>query len=289
MDEITSPAPRSAPQPPPTGSPEAPVGAPPRLHRRFDRTARLLGESAMEKLARAHVIVFGMGGVGSFAAEGLARSGVGRLTLVDFDQICVTNVNRQLHAMKGTLGRFKAEVMAERLQLVSPDARIDAVNAFYSAEEGEALLPADATYVVDCIDNVKAKLNLLARCVEKKLPVVSSMGAAGRLDPTAVRVSDLCETHSDHFAKDVRKYLKVKYGLDTSRPTGIAAVWSVEKARDPIALDWDADGFLCVCPHKDNALHTCDHRTVINGTASFVTSVFGMTAASVVVRRIAGA
>ncbi|MFN7135700.1 MAG: hypothetical protein ACK4N5_26745, partial [Myxococcales bacterium] len=143
------------------------------------------------------------------------------------------------------------------------------------------------TFVVDAIDNVKAKLNLLARCVERKLPVVSSMGAAGRLDPTAVRVSDLCDTHTDQFAKDVRKYLKVKYGIDTTSPTGIAAVWSVEKCADPVELAWDENGFLCVCPHKDNGKHTCDHRTQINGSVAFVTSVFGMTAASVVVRSIA--
>lgn len=260
--------------------------AAPRLHRRFDRTARLLGEAAMERLARAHVMVFGMGGVGSYAAEGLARSGVGRLTLVDFDRICITNVNRQLHALTGTLGKYKAEIMAERLALVNPEARIDAVNAFYNAETAEQLLPAGVSYVVDAIDNVKAKLHLLARCVAQKIPVVSSMGAAGRLDPTAVRVSDLSETHTDPFAKDVRKYLKVKYGIDTTRPTGLAAVWSVEKCRDPIELDWDAEGFLCVCPHKENDHHTCDHRTQINGTAGFVTSVFGMTAASVVVRQI---
>src|SRR5690606_12201471 len=156
----------------------------PRLHRRFDRTARLIGESAMERLARSHVVVFGMGGVGSYAAEALARSGVGRLTLVDHDKICVTNVNRQLHAMKGTLGKFKAEVMAERLRLINPDARIEPVNAFYEAATADEMLPESVDFVVDAIDNVKAKLHLLARCVERKIPVVSSMGAAGRLDPT---------------------------------------------------------------------------------------------------------
>ena len=127
----------------------------------------------MERRGRSHVVVFGMGGVGSYAAEALVRSGVGRLTLVDHDQICVTNVNRQLHAMKGTIGKFKSEVMAERLKLINPDARIEAINAFYEAASADELLPEGVDFVVDAIDNVKAKLNLLARCVEKKLPVVS--------------------------------------------------------------------------------------------------------------------
>ena len=115
------------------------------------------------------------------------------------------------------------------------------------------------------------------------------MGAAGRLDPTAIRVEDLCQTHMDPFAKDVRKLLKRKYGVDTERPTGITAVYSIETCRTPVPLTYDAktDGFLCVCPSRENDFHTCDHRTVVNGSAVFVTSVFGMAMAGVVVRRIA--
>lgn len=258
------------------------------LHRGFDRNARLLGVQAMERLARARVVVVGLGGVGSWAAEALARSGVGHLTLVDFDRICATNVNRQLHAMKGTIGKLKAQVVAERLRLINPEATVDAVSEFYSAESAERLVPSQGVrYVVDGIDNVKAKLHLLARCVHLEIPVVACMGAAGRLDPTAVRVSDLAETHTDQFAKDVRKYLRVKHGIDCARPTGIAAVWSVERCKDPIALPWDEGGPACLCPRGDNGLHTCDHRNQINGTAGFVTSVFGLVAASVVVRAIA--
>lgn len=242
----------------------------------------------MEQLARARVVVVGLGGVGSWAAEALARSGVGHLTLVDFDRVCATNANRQLHALKGTVGKLKAEVVAERLRLINPDAAVEAVAEFYSAETAERLVPAAGVhYVVDGIDNVKAKLHLLARCVSLKIPVVACMGAAGRLDPTAVRVSDLSETHTDQFAKDVRKYLRAKHGIDCTRPTGIAAVWSVERCRDPISLPWDEGGPACICPQGDNGLHTCDHRNQINGTAGFVTSVFGMVAASVVVRGIA--
>jgi tRNA A37 threonylcarbamoyladenosine dehydratase len=271
---------------------EEPASAPKafRLSRRFDRTARLVGDAAMERLARSRVVVFGLGGVGSFAVEGLIRSGVGALTLVDFDEVCVTNTNRQLHATASTVGKSKAELMAARSRQINPDASVVAVREFYRAELAEALLPAGAyDYVVDAIDNVKAKLHLLHRCVELKIPVVSSMGAAGRLDPTAIRVEDLCETHMDPFAKDIRKLLKRKYAMDVNRPTGITAVYSIEARREPIPLGYDAegDGFLCVCPHQANEFHTCDHRTQIDGSAAFVTSAFGMNMAGVVVRRLA--
>ena len=135
--------------------------------------------------------MFGVGGVGSFAAEALVRSGVGRLILVDYDRICVTNVNRQLHAMKGTLGKSKVEVMAERLRLINPDATIETRAEFYSAETSARLLVPEPDVVIDAIDNVAAKMHLIATCVRDKLRIVSAMGAAARLDPTAVRVADL--------------------------------------------------------------------------------------------------
>ena len=260
-----------------------------RLSRRWDRTGRLLGDEAMERLARARVIVFGLGGVGSYAVEGLVRSGIGQLTLVDFDEVCVTNLNRQLHATVRTVGKSKAELMAQRCREVNPDCRVEAVAAFYRAETSEQLLQPGWDFVVDAIDNVKAKLHLLNRCVQLGVPVVSSMGAAGRLDPTAIRVDDLSETIMDPFAKDVRKLLRRKYGVDTERRTGITAVYSVEPPRTPVSLTYDAatEGFLCVCPSRENDFHTCDHRTQVNGSVGFVTSVFGMNAAGVVVRRIA--
>lgn len=270
---------------------DAPIAKPFKLHRRFDRAGRLLGDEGMQRLARAKVIVFGLGGVGSYAVEGLVRSGVGELVLVDHDDVCVTNCNRQLHAMVSTVGKPKAELMAQRCRQINPDVKVTAVKEFYRAELAEQLLPAEGgfDYVVDAIDNVKAKLHLLYRCVSLGIPVVSSMGAAGRLDPTRIRVEDLCETHMDPFAKDIRKLLKRKYGIETDRPTGITAVYSIEPCRDPVPLNYDAahDGFLCVCV-RENEFHTCDHRTQINGSLAFVTSVFGMAAAGVVVRRIAG-
>lgn len=289
------PSPSSAPQAPvpdvqaPPPSPPDRAAKPFRLSRRFDRTGRLLGDPAMERLSRARVGVFGLGGVGSYAVEGLVRSGIGHLTLVDFDRVCVTNTNRQLHATATTVGKPKAELMAHRCKQIHPDVQVEAIEDFYREELAETMLTNRFDFVVDAIDNVKAKLHLLHRCLSLGIPVVSSMGAAGRLDPTQVRVADLCESQMDPFAKDIRKHLKRKYGIDTSRPTGITAVYSIEPRRDPIELGYDAttEGFLCVCPQADNEFHSCHKRNQIDGSVAFVTSVFGMNMAGVVVRRLA--
>src|SRR5437868_9279831 len=192
-------------------------------HRRFDRTARLIGDDGVARLARSTVTVIGVGGVGSFAAEALVRSGVGRVILVDYDRICVTNVNRQLHAMKGTLGKSKVEVMAERLRMVNPDATIETRAEFYSAETSTRLLVPEPDVVIDAIDNVAAKMHLIATCMRDRLRLVSAMGAAARLDPTAVRVAHLSETRVDPFARDLRRNLRRKYAIDCTRPVGVWA------------------------------------------------------------------
>lgn len=268
---------------PPAAS-EVSAPAPFRLHRRFDRAARLIGPEAIARLASRTVTIFGVGGVGSFAAEALARSGVGRLILVDFDRICVTNANRQLHAVKGTFGKSKTDVMAERLRAINPDAVIEARKEFYAARTSAQLLCPEPDLVVDAIDNMTAKLHLLATCVRDRLRVVSSMGAAARLDPTQVRVADLAQTRRDPFAREVRRNLRDKHGIDCTRPTGITAVFSEEPPLDPHPLAYDAAGFLCVCPGGDNGLHDCEHRNRVDGSMSFVPGAFGLTIASVAVR-----
>ena len=186
----------------------APVEKPFRLHRRLDRTGRLIGDEGMRRLQGARVLVVGLGGVGSYAVEGLVRSGVGHLTLVDFDVVCVTNSNRQLHATVSTVGKAKAELMAQRCKSINPDISLTTIVDFYREENSAQMFEQKYDYVVDAIDNIKAKLHLLNECVKRSIPVVSCMGAAGRLDPTYIRVDDLCETHMDPFAKDVRKLLK---------------------------------------------------------------------------------
>ena len=257
-------------------------------HRRFDRAARLLGDDGIAKLGAATVTVFGVGGVGSFAAEALVRSGVGRVILVDYDRICVTNVNRQLHAMKGTLGKPKAEVMAERLRLINPDAVIEARGEFYGAETSARLLVPEPDIVIDAIDNIAAKMHLIATCVREKLRCVSAMGAAARLDPTAVRVADLSETKVDPFARDLRRNLRRKHGIDCTRRVGVWAVYSEEAPLAPQSLEYDDGAFRCVCPGGMNGINDCEHKHRVEGSIAFVPSVFGMTMASVAVKLLAG-
>ena len=255
--------------------------------RRFDRTARLLGEEGMARLRAAKVVVIGLGGVGSFAAEALCRAGIGHLVLCDQDRVCVTNLNRQLPALASTIGRPKAEVMAARARDVDPHATVEAAAFPYGPETAEALVGKDVTHVVDCIDIIKAKLHLLARCVELQIPVVSSMGAGGRLDPTRVCIADLSETYNDLFAKDVRKLLRKRYGIRCDRDMGIPAVFSPEKARAALPTDQAAEGpFPCAC-HPQEEGRTCGTRRLVWGTASFVTGTLGLAAASVAIRRIA--
>lgn len=257
-------------------------------HRRFDRTARLLGDDGVARLARSAVTVFGVGGVGSAAAEALVRSGVGRVILVDYDRICVTNVNRQLHAMKGTLGKPKAEVMAERLRLVNPDATIEARAEFYAAESSARLLVPEPDVVIDAIDNMAAKMHLIATCLRDRLRCISAMGAAARLDPTAVRVADLSETRVDPFARDLRKNLRRKHGIDCTRRLGVWAVFSDEPPIAPRALAYDDGAFRCVCPGGDNGVNDCEHKHRVEGSVAFVPSVFGAAAASLAVKLLCG-
>jgi tRNA A37 threonylcarbamoyladenosine dehydratase len=262
-----------------------------KTHRRFDRAARLFSEPGLKKLMEARVLVVGVGGVGSFTAEALARSGVGHIALIDFDRVCVTNTNRQLHAMQGTIGKRKVEVMAARLELVHPTSTIEAVPTFYNAESSDELLSGRIDYVVDAIDNLTAKAHLIATCIERKLPLVSSMGAAARLDPTAIRVTDLSATYKDPFAAALRKLLRSRHGLELSpsSPVGVQAVFSAEEPIAPSPLSYDeGEGFRCVCPGGKNGLNDCDRKMRIDGTASFVTGAFGLTAASVVVRSLIG-
>lgn len=264
-----------------------------KLHRRFDRIGRLIGDMAMATLERSHVIVMGVGGVGSFAAEALVRSGVGTVTLVDFDLVCATNANRQLHTLQGTTGEPKVEVMAERLRKINPKARVLTRQAFYNAQTSDELLFADGVpkvdLVIDAIDNMTAKCHLIATCRDHHIPIVVNMGAAGRLDPTQVRVVDLNRTENDPFARMVRKVLRLKHGFVGRALTGIPAVYSAEPKIDPQELAYDGgDGFRCVCPQGQNDFHSCEHRNQIEGSAGFVTGAFGLAAASAGVRLLLG-
>jgi tRNA A37 threonylcarbamoyladenosine dehydratase len=236
------------------------------------------------------VVVVGVGGVGSFAAEALARSAIGKLTLVDFDDVCITNSNRQLQALHGNVGKPKSWILRDRLKLVNPQAVVEAKRAFYNAARADEII-GDATFVVDCIDNLTAKAHLLAECKQRGVNVVSSMGAAGKLDPTRIRISDLSETVVDPLAREMRKILRTKYGFPGEGPMGIAAVSSDERRAWPKELTYDkGEGFSCVCPKGDDFVqdvrdnsHSCDEKTLIDGTAVFVTGAFGLACAAHVV------
>jgi tRNA A37 threonylcarbamoyladenosine dehydratase len=255
---------------------------------RFERVTRLFGRAAQERLARAHVVVVGLGGVGSFAAEALARSGVGHLTLVDGDPVAPTNINRQLHALEDTLGQPKAAALAARLGRVSPSAMIAARPERYRPESAARLVPAGVDYVVDAIDHVTSKLHLIARCVTLGIPIVTALGAAGRSDPTRVRVDNLAATAGDPFARVVRKYLSKRHGLRACEGLAATAVWSTE----PLTLPRAAAAARAVAPDHP-ALTPLPGKThartpLCLGSAVFVTGVFGLMAAGVVVRSLAG-
>lgn len=257
------------------------------LHRRFDRMGRLVGDTAMEKLFHAHAMVLGLGGVGSWAAEALVRSGVGRITVVDFDEVCITNTNRQLHAVQGMVGKKKAEVMAERLRKINPQATVEVMPIFYNQENAEQIFAKEPDYILDTIDNLTAKCHLLSECRKRNIPVVTSAGSAAKMDPTRVKLVDLAETHIDPMSHQVRKILRQKYDFPAEGLFGIQCAFSDEVPMEPVALTYDkGQGFKCVCPQGQNNLHSCEHRNVIYGTASFVTGAFGLVMASWVVREI---
>lgn len=255
------------------------------LHRRFDRMGRLVGDAAMEKLFRTHVMVIGLGGVGSWAAESLARSGIGKITVVDFDEICITNANRQLHALQGLVGKKKAMIMAERLRKINPQATIKEHILFYNETNSPTILAEQPDFIIDAIDNLTAKAHLLSTCRELGIPVITSAGAAARLDPLSVKMADLAETHSDPLAHQMRKILRQRHNFPRDGKFGIPCVFSDETPMMPEELHYDnGEGFKCVCPQGQNDLHSCDKRRMIYGTASFVTGNFGLVMASWVVR-----
>jgi tRNA A37 threonylcarbamoyladenosine dehydratase len=251
------------------------------LHR-FSRTELLIGPAGLEKLRQSTIALFGLGGVGSYAAEALCRAGIGRLVLVDFDDICLTNVNRQLHAMDGTVGHPKVQVMAERLQRINPAAEIIPHRDFYGAESSDFLLADHYDYVLDAIDHFTSKIHLITSCRQREIPIVSSMGAAMKLDPTLVRVGDIAETTKCRMARSVRKLLR-KQGIER----GVKVVYSLEEFREPMMQDGGCKGD-CICPNKDDQRFSCEHRRVILGSISFIPSIFGLTMAGVAVNDLLG-
>jgi tRNA A37 threonylcarbamoyladenosine dehydratase len=250
------------------------------LHR-LSRTELLVGSAGLEKLRSSHVMICGIGGVGSYAAEALGRAGVGRITLVDFDDICLTNINRQIHALGSTVGQHKVEVMAARLCDINPAAEIVAVKAFFSRENAEQLLSPKPDYVLDAIDHFTAKVALITTCREQNIPVISSMGAANKLDPTKIHVADIAETKNCRMARSMRKILR-KAGISS----GVKVVYSTEEHRELDPATSAGCGSECICPNKDDQIFSCEHRRVILGSISYLPPLFGLTMAGVVVNQL---
>lgn len=248
---------------------------------RFSGIARLVGAAGLERLRRAHVCVIGLGGVGSWTVEGLARSGVGRLTLVDLDDVCITNVNRQLPALDGEIGRPKATVLAERMHRINPELRVDAALEFFTAATAETLLGPGYDVVVDAIDHLGNKALLIAECVRRGQRCVTVGGAGGKRDATQVRIGELGESTGDDLLRMLRKKLRREHGFAAGEHVrfGVRCVYSAEHPVYP----W-ANGTCSTEPELGS-----DTRLDCNsgfGTAAFVTAPFGFAAAQEAVRLI---
>ena len=209
---------------------------------RFGGIARLYGQQGLERLAAAHVAVVGIGGVGSWAAEALVRSGVGEITVFDLDDVCVTNTNRQLQALDGNVGRMKVEVLAERLQAISPDCVIHQVADFVTRDTMAEYIHSGFDAVLDCIDSVPAKAALIAWCKRRKLQIVTTGGAGGQVDPTQIQLADLNKTFNDPLAAKVRSTLRRDYNFSRTpgRHYSVPCVFSTEQLRYP-----KPDGGVC--------------------------------------------
>ncbi len=242
----------------------------------FSRTELLLGEEAMEKLKTSRVAVFGIGGVGGYVCEALVRSGLGNFDLIDDDKVCLTNINRQIIATRKTVGKYKVDVMEERMKDINPDVNVTVHKCFFLPENAAEFDFESYDYVVDAVDTVTAKLELVMKCKEKDVPIISSMGAGNKLDASAFRVADIYDTKVCPLAKVMRRELK-KRGVDR-----LKVVYSEEKPISPIDDMAISCRSNCICP--PDAAHKCTERRAIPGSVAFVPSVVGLIIAGEVIK-----
>ncbi len=235
------------------------------MEKKFSRTEMLIGNDGMEKLKNATVAVFGLGGVGSFVCEGLARSRVGNFILIDYDKTDETNINRQLIATEKTVGKYKVDLMKERILDINPDANVETYKEFYLADSEIDIITEDLSYAVDCVDTIMAKIAIICSCDATNVPVISSMGTGNKLDPTMLEVADIYETSVCPLARIMKKDLRKR---------------NIEK--------------LKVVYSKENPINTNDHvinqnkKYKVKGSVSFVPSVAGLIIAGEVIKDIAG-
>lgn len=242
----------------------------------FSRTQLLLGEEVMNKLKRSRVAVFGIGGVGGYVCEALVRSGVGAFDLIDDDKVCLTNLNRQIIATRETVGKYKAEVMKERMLSINPEVDVRIYKCFFLPENADEFPFAEYDYIVDAIDTVTAKLEIIMRAEQMNIPVISAMGAGNKLDPTRFKVSDIYKTTMDPLAKVMRRELKKR------NVKKLKVVYSDEKPTRPIEDMSISCRTHCICP--PGAEHKCTERRDIPGSTAFVPAVCGLIIAGEVIK-----
>jgi len=250
---------------------------------RFGGVRRLYGVSAYELYTQARICVVGIGGVGTWAAEALARSGIGHITLIDMDDVCITNTNRQIHALDGNVGRSKVDAMAERIKLINPHCQVNAIEDFVTPENVAELLGNQYDYVIDAIDSLKPKAAMVAWCRRNKVKIITIGGAGGQIDPTRVMIADLSRTERDPLAAKLRNFLRRhnNFPKNTKRRFEVECVFSTEQLRyhhkdGTISLerpDWGA-----------NAKLGCDSGF---GSSTVVTATFGLVAAGRVLEKLA--
>ncbi|WP_417222233.1 tRNA cyclic N6-threonylcarbamoyladenosine(37) synthase TcdA [Amphritea sp.] len=251
------------------------------FQQRFGGTQRLYGVAGVELFQKASICVIGIGGVGSWAAEALARSAIGHITLIDLDDICITNTNRQIHTLNTTIGEPKTEAMAERIRLINPDCQVEVVDDFITLDNISTLIGKQFDYVIDCIDSVKEKAALIAHCKRSKIPVITVGGAGGQTDPTQINIADLSKTHHDPLAAKTRSLLRRYYNFSKSgRRFAVDCVYSTEQLVYP-----QPDG--SVCQMKTVA----DGNTRLDcsggfGASTCVTATFGFVAVSRVLQKM---
>ena len=251
------------------------------FQQRFGGTQRLYGVEAVELFQGANICVIGIGGVGSWAAEALARSAVGTITLIDLDDICITNTNRQIHALEGNIGESKVAVMAQRVKQINPDCRVVEVEDFITRDNIPELIGPQFDYVIDCIDSVKEKAALIAFCKRYKIPVITVGGAGGQTDPTRIEITDLSKTNHDPLAAKVRSFLRRHYRFSKSgRRFAVDCVYSTEQLVYP-----QSDGSVCQqkTVTEGNTRLDCSGGF---GASTCVTATFGFVAVSRVLQKM---
>ncbi|TEA27082.1 tRNA cyclic N6-threonylcarbamoyladenosine(37) synthase TcdA [Candidatus Schmidhempelia bombi] len=255
-------------------------------YRRFSGIARLYGEQALTNFMNAHVCVIGIGGVGSWAAESLARSGIGHITLIDMDDICITNTNRQIHALQENIGQLKTETMAERIKQINPECQVQVIDDFINAENMTAYLSHQPSqpydYVLDAIDSVKDKAAIIAYCKRRKIKLITIGGAGGQKDPTQIKIADLAKTIQDPLAAKVRERLKqLGVNKDSKGKFGINCVFSTEQLIYP-----QQGGGICLSKKNADSTKKMDCSSGF-GAITNVTATFGFVAVSKILSQLA--